>query len=73
VICRTDCYKLDENSISISCPTDLKQKYHLKGLLRIKYNGILKWGETRETENPIFSGPQEVLYVPVCQDYTSPY
>jgi putative transposase len=43
VICRNDCYKIDEKNIYITCPKDLKQKYNLKGLLRIKYNGILKW------------------------------
>ncbi|NVM01622.1 MAG: IS200/IS605 family element transposase accessory protein TnpB [Candidatus Helarchaeota archaeon] len=43
LICRNDCYRIDNEYIYISCPKDLKQKYGFKGLLRIKYNGLLKW------------------------------
>ncbi|MFX1296518.1 MAG: hypothetical protein ACFFD2_16885 [Promethearchaeota archaeon] len=61
VFCRNDCYKLDKNSIFISCPTDLKQNYHLKGLLRIKYNGILKWVRKQ--------GKLEIQYFPVLKEF----
>ncbi|MFX1293721.1 MAG: hypothetical protein ACFFD2_02505 [Promethearchaeota archaeon] len=61
VICRNDCYKLDKKSISISCPTDLKQKYHLKGFLRIKYNSILKSAGKQ--------GKLEIQYFPVLKKF----
>lgn len=43
LICRNDCYRFNEKFIYISCPRDLKLQHGIKGLLRIKYNGILKW------------------------------
>ena len=43
LICRNDCYRIDNKYIYISCSKDLKERYGIKKLLRIKYNGILKW------------------------------
>ncbi|NVM03396.1 MAG: hypothetical protein HWN67_13780, partial [Candidatus Helarchaeota archaeon] len=43
LICSNDCYRIDNQNIYISCPKDLKQKFGIKGLLRVKYNGVLKW------------------------------
>ncbi|MFX1449233.1 MAG: RNA-guided endonuclease InsQ/TnpB family protein [Promethearchaeota archaeon] len=43
LICRNDCYRIDNQYIYISCPKDLKQAYGIKGLLRVKYNGVLNW------------------------------
>lgn len=51
LICRNDCYRIDEHYIYISCSKDLKKKYGIKGLLKIKYNGVRKWkGEQRAME-----------------------
>ncbi|MHA1386233.1 MAG: RNA-guided endonuclease InsQ/TnpB family protein, partial [Candidatus Helarchaeota archaeon] len=43
LICRNDCYRIDDQYIYISCPKDLKQAFGIKGLIRVKYNGVLKW------------------------------
>ncbi|NVM02712.1 MAG: IS200/IS605 family element transposase accessory protein TnpB [Candidatus Helarchaeota archaeon] len=43
LVCRNDCYRIDNRYVYISCPKDLKQIYGIKGLLRVKYNGVLKW------------------------------
>ena len=43
LICRNDCYRINGRNVYISCPKDLKHQYGIKGLLRIKYNGLLKW------------------------------
>jgi putative transposase len=61
VICRNDCYRLDKNYIYISCPKDLKQKYGIKGLLRIKYNGVLKWVGKQ--------GKMEIKYLPFLKNF----
>lgn len=43
LICRKDCYRIDDDYIYISCSKDLKKKYEIKGLMKIKYNGMRKW------------------------------
>jgi putative transposase len=61
VICRNDCYRLDERNLYISCPKDLKQKFAIKGLLRIKYNGTLKWRGKQ--------GKMEIKYLPFLKNF----
>ncbi|NVM04083.1 MAG: IS200/IS605 family element transposase accessory protein TnpB [Candidatus Helarchaeota archaeon] len=61
LICRNDCYRIDERYIYISCPKDLKQKYGVKGLLRIKYNGVLKWSGTQKR--------MEIKYIPYIKKF----
>ncbi|NVM02858.1 MAG: IS200/IS605 family element transposase accessory protein TnpB [Candidatus Helarchaeota archaeon] len=61
LICRNNCYRIDDQYIYISCPKDLKQKYRIKGLLRIKYNGILKWKGTQKR--------MEIKYIPYIKKF----
>ena len=56
LICRNDCYRIDEKYIYISCSKDLKKKHGIKGLMKIRYNGARKWkGEQRSMEIKYFS------------------
>ena len=48
LICRNDCYRVDDKFVYISCSKDLKEQYGIKGLLKIRYNGTLKWKGTQK-------------------------
>ncbi len=49
LICRNDCYRIDANYIYISSSKDLKKANRIKGLLKIKYNGIRRWKGGKKT------------------------
>lgn len=40
---RCDLYNIDKEYIYVSIPQDLKKKHDIKGRLRIKFKGILRW------------------------------
>lgn len=56
LICRNDCYRIDDRYIYISCSKDLKQQYGIKGLLKIRYNGVRKWKGKQKA--------MEIKYIP---------
>ncbi len=61
LICRNDCYRIDKDYIHISCSKDLKEKYGIKSLLKIKYNGVRKWkGKQSQVE---------IKYVPYIKKF----
>ncbi|MGV9202665.1 MAG: hypothetical protein ACOC44_01425 [Promethearchaeia archaeon] len=61
LVCRNDCYRIEKRFIYISCSKDLKKKYGIKGLLKIKYNGIRKWiGKQRS---------MEIKYIPYIKKF----
>ncbi|MBD3227249.1 MAG: hypothetical protein GF329_03595 [Candidatus Lokiarchaeota archaeon] len=61
MICRNDCYRIDKDYIHISCPKYLKKKYGLKGLLKIKYNGVWKWKGKQKA--------MEIKYIPYTKSF----
>lgn len=61
LICRNDCYRIDKHYIHISCSKDLKQKYGIKGLLNIKYNGVRKW-KNKQSQ-------MEIKYIPYTKKF----
>jgi len=61
LICRNDCYRIDDKYIYISCPKDIKKQYGIKGLMRIKYNGIRKWKGTQKV--------MEIKYIPYLKKF----
>ena len=61
LICRNDCYRIDKGYIYISCSKDLKKEYGIKGLLRIKYNGVRKWKGTQKA--------MEIKYIPYLKRF----
>ena len=56
LICRNDCYRIDDAHVYISCSKDLRKEYGKKRLLKIKYNGIRKWVEIKKS--------MEIKYIP---------
>lgn len=61
LICRKDCYRIDDDYIYISCSKDLKKKYDIKGLMKIKYNGMRKWIEEQKA--------MEIKYIPYLKKF----
>ena len=61
LICRNDCYRIDDNIISISCSKDLKKDYRIKGLMKIRYNGLRKWKGKQKS--------MEIKYIPYSKKF----
>lgn len=61
LICRNDCYRIDDNYIYISCSKDLKKEHGIKGLLKIKYNGMRKWKGIQKS--------MEIKYIPYIKKF----
>lgn len=41
--CRNDCYRINREYLHIPCPKDLKIRYNIKKLIKIKTKGIIRW------------------------------
>lgn len=61
LICRNDCYRIDNKFVYISCSKDLKKKYNIKDLLKIRYNGTLKWKDKQSK--------MEIKYIPSVKKF----
>lgn len=61
LICRNDCYRVDKDYIHISCPKDLKERYGITGLIKIRYNGVRKWIGKQTS--------MEIKYVPYIKKF----
>lgn len=61
LICRNDCYRIDTTFIYISCSKDLAKVNKIKGLLKIRYNGLRKWKGMKKT--------MEIKYFPYSKKF----
>ena len=61
LICRNDCYRIDDDYIHISSSKDLRKEFRIKRLLKIQYNGIRKWVGVKKS--------MEIKYIPYSKKF----